>query len=207
MTQRYETETGPGGRPRHPRGAARRPAAGVPRLGDPVPEDPRHPRGPAGSDAGRAPNVKHRHSGVPRHPQRATSRPASPPDAGDQVSRPHDHPPADASGRRHRHSAGGGPSNVHHHPRGGGDRAGVPPPAALRPLARALVALALGVRADGLGIPARRVSSRVSPNVSVGRSSGVSGADSETPGLGGANQQRGASLCSASPDPDSWSAP
>jgi hypothetical protein len=153
MTQRGQTATGPGGLPRHPRGAAGHEAgvpevgrqvpedprhprgvdgrdqAGVPRAGDEVPEHPRHPRVPAGLDAGQAPNVA---PVAADDPAIGKARPAGLPSTrGAGFPPPHDPPPADVSSRPHRYPAVGGPSKVHHHPRGDDDCAAVPPSAAL----------------------------------------------------------------------------
>jgi hypothetical protein len=120
MTPRPPTPSGAGGLPRHPRGATRPHGDEVPHVGGQVPNDPRRPRAGGESAPGATPDVGHQPRGVPRHPQRATSRPASPQDAGGLAcGADSDSHHGVASRRRVRT----GPLEVHHHPRGAGDLA------------------------------------------------------------------------------------
>jgi hypothetical protein len=156
------TDTGSNCRPQP---SLRRPPAGgnddCTALSQQIGRLPRHPRGRAGRGAPTTPPAGDSQDRLPRHPRGAASRaPASPPDAGAPGAGVHHGPRGDGKrGQQREHQAGGSPSRVHHHPRGGTDagaEAAVPSPEALRPYARALVVLAIEVRAEGLALPGER---------------------------------------------------
>ena len=156
------TDTGSNCRPQP---SLRRPPAGgnddCTALSQQIGRLPRHPRGRAGRGAPTTPPAGDSQDRLPRHPRGAASRaPASPPDAGAPGAGVHHCPRGDGKrGQQREHQAGGSPSRVHHHPRGGTDagaEAAVPSPEALRPYARALVVLAIEVRAEGLALPGER---------------------------------------------------
>lgn len=115
---------------------------------------PRHPRGP---DDGRVTSPPH--AGDPPHHPRGARKQARVeiPHAGEPGSEVHHHPRGAQPRRRRQVPVAGLPaSRSHHDLADGGTPRQVPSADALWPYARALVALALEVRSEGLALPGVR---------------------------------------------------